>query len=400
MANMTELSRQMLKNAFMARNTAEAIAQLRETASFRTLRDILLAADPMHDTEEELKRRIIKGLCTHHPEKKPDSLSHNVGNWFSGRIRTISRDTAFELCLILGLSLEEANHFIMRVTEEAIHWRNPEEIVWGYAIVQKLSYHETLQLIADALEAVKLHGNKTTGSEVYTNLIRGDVLRHLQGSRDELLAYISANAEKWGTFHNTAFELFEKYMQLLQNATPDSDEYEKRRLQHELDIKSGRNTDSKMDESLSIKAILETYFFTKRIQTSGQMDILQRSIRKVWPDEATLSRMKLRKNNTDVSRKVLILLFLATNGDNSDFESRDTPDDVQLTRDKVFRDIYMRLNRMLGRCGFQTLDPRNPFDWMILFCICVEDIWETDRRLTEVLSGLFPDQEENVNEMQ
>ena len=398
MANMTEISRTMAQNAFRAKTTDEAISILRENAQFRTLKDILTAADPQHDSEKELKKRIVEKLVLHHPDKKEESLERNVRNWFSGRVRTISREMAFELCLVLELSLEEANRFMMRVTEEAIHWRNPEEIVWGYAIVHKLSYEETMNLIAETRKILPEGSFGNDSKNVYTHLVRSEVLQQLQNTPEQLLSYIAENKDRWGAYHNTAYDLFDKYMRLLQNATPDTGEFELRKEQYEKQKK--RDAEAKMDDALSVEDILDTYFFRKCVEPTTEMSILQRSIRMNWPDESTLSKMKNRAPNADVSRKVLILLFLATNGDSSEFQMEDDEEfDERRTRDRVFRDLYLRLNRMLSRCGFQTLDPRSPFDWMILFCICAEDIWETDRRLEEVLSGLFPVSEESGNEI-
>lgn len=390
MANMTELSRQMVNDAFRAKTTAEAIALLRENARFRTLKDVLLAADPAHSSEKELKKKLAEGLCRHHPEKKPDSLSRNVSNWFAGRVRTISKETAFELCLILGLSLEEANHLVMRISEEAIHWRNPEEIVWGYAIVHRLSYADTMSLMAAVREKSLVSARPESG-KIFTHLIRSEVLAHLRGSKQELLAYIAENAEKWGSFHNTAYDLFTRFMLLLQTGASDPDELEQKKL--EKAKKKSKDVDG-LDETMTAEDVLDTYFFRKCVETGGEMSPLQRSIRMNWPDSATLARMRQRSDGTDVSRKVLVLLFLATNGHASEFQIDDEEEyDERRTRDRAFRDLYIRLNRMLSRCGFQPLDPRSPFDWMILFCICARDIWDTDRRLEEVLSGLFPDAE-------
>lgn len=43
------------------------------------------------------------------------------------------------------------------------------------------------------------------------------------------------------------------------------------------------------------------------------------------PDKTMLSKMKNRSDNVDVSRKVLIMLFLATDGEGSAYQS--SPED-------------------------------------------------------------------------
>ena len=87
----------------------------------------------------------------------------------------------------------------------------------------------------------------------------------------------------------------------------------------------------------------------------------------------------------DISRKALILLFLATDGTDSDFDEFDEPE----ASDDVFLSLYTRLNAMLTACGFPQLDPRSPFDWVILFCISSGDLWISDERLQEILLKIY-----------
>ncbi len=102
----------------------------------------------------------------------------------------------------------------------------------------------------------------------------------------------------------------------------------------------------------------------------------------------------MRKKQLNVTRKVLILLFLATNGSNTEFEE-DDEDEMLETRDEIFQDGYTRINLLLQSCGFPMLDPRTPFDWMVLYCICVDDLWDVDQRLTDMLMAMFPGGNEN-----
>lgn len=44
--------------------------------------------------------------------------------------QTIKKKDAIELCFILGLSVEEADEFVALVSEEGLHWRSPDEIVY------------------------------------------------------------------------------------------------------------------------------------------------------------------------------------------------------------------------------------------------------------------------------
>ena len=114
------------------------------------------------------------------------------------------------------------------------------------------------------------------------------------------------------------------------------------------------------------------------------MSLIQKSIRDNWPDETVLSRMAQRK--MDVSRKVIILLFMATDGGTTDYG--DFSDDDQ-TPEEIFEGRYERMKEMLIDCGFAPLDPRSSFDWMILYCMCVDDTFIIDERMRDFLTAMF-----------
>lgn len=391
MPRMTATSRQMAQKAIRIRSTAGAIAYLENNPPFRTLRDVLIAADRQQLPEAELKKRLADGICANHPDKKRDTVERTIRNWFTGRTRTVSRETAFELCLILGLSLEEANDFLMRMSDEAIHWRNPEEIVWSYAIKHRLSYAETMELM-EAAGAVKPAHEQDDAVRTY--LIRDKVMDGIQGTKEELFAFLDDNRALLGTYHNEAYHLFLRYMQLLETTTQTQADFDERKAAKETAKKNHQlDPTLPLDEKISVETILNTHFFRERM-TGRAENAIQKSIMANWPDKTMLSKMKNRSDNVDVSRKVLIMLFLATDGEGSAYQSSledDDGGDGPTTRDRIFRDIYTRLNLMLVRCGFHPLDPRSPFDWIVMYCISVTDVLDVDRRLDEVLAGLFPD---------
>ena len=194
------------------------------------------------------------------------------------------------------------------------------------------------------------------------------------GSEEELLECLARERESLGVLHNTAYRLFMQYMNLLEKGFSDAD---LEATLEEMDAEDQRQAQLRVDgdiglrrpEKLSALHILEVYMYRNIVPAGKKKDSkdlftgIQRSIRQNWPDETSLSKIKHRE--LDVPRKVLILLFLATDGSESEFEEWDEDEDI-LTRDEIFANIYTRLNQMLSSCGFQTLDPRSPFDWMVL----------------------------------
>ena len=385
MEQMTEISQKMYDRAQGIQTVDQAVALLRDCGDFRTLGDILRSVFGPDQT----KKAIVDGLCVNHPEASRDSVDRKVRNWLNGRTQSVSKTDAFELALMAGLSLEAADLFLKQVTGEGIHWRNVEDVLWSYALYHQYSYVQTQDFIARCSNLISSCKQiKTERSQVYTAEIEQKIRPVLRGSESDLISFLKNQSTSFGSAHNTAYSLFQQYMEILENG----------------------GTGDYIDDGpkMTARYILENYLYreiipvVKRDKSRGQsaFDVIQRTIRANWPDEQTLSRMKSRE--IEVPRKVLMMLFLATDGGDEDSWSGDTDDfddydDEPLSRDELFQDVSTRMNKMLHSCGFQELDPRNPFDWIVLFSICVDDLWDADARIKSVLENLFPDGNENQN---
>lgn len=375
---MTELSKKMYYRAMDAQNVAQAIATLKEYSHFRTMGDVLRS----FSGSEDPRLMLVDGLLQVNPEATRASVDKKVRNWLGGKTQTIGKADAFILSRILKLSLDQTDDFLKMVTGEGIHWRDPEDIVWSYAITQELDHAKTMELLERAKTIME--DASPAAENHYTAQVRERLQNVLSLSEDALLAFLERERPALGTFHNTAHQLFTQYMNLLEYAG-----------QEDALADATASEKAELDHKMTSRDILEKYMYRLLVPVAKRgerkdkdpFSAIQRSIRANWPDESTISKMKSRE--LDVTRKVLILLFLATDGSESDYEELDEDEDI-LTRDEIFQNICMRLNRMLNACGFQPLDPRNPFDWVILFCICVDDLWIVDMRLAEMLENMFP----------
>lgn len=403
MENMTVITRQMYDRAARASTVRQAAQVLRRAGDFRDLGTILRS----FSDDGNLRQTLVEGLLEWSPGANRDSLDRKVRNWLGGRTRSVDKEDAYILSRVLQLPLDRTDAFLKQVTGEGIHWRDPAEIVWTYGIVRCLSPGEIRQLQEDA-SALGKTAKPSLKPDVYTAEIHEKLEGVLGGSREELLAFLEQEWDRLGTFHNTAYQLFIQYMDLLEKGFSDSDVEtlfdamtDKERRQRHPDVEG--DTELYRPDELTTREILETYLYRRLVPVAERgakrdadaFSAVQRSIRGSWPDEFTLSRMK--KRQLDVSRKTLILLFLATNGGAGDYgEGEDEEfedEDLELTPDQVFQDLYLRLDLMLSDCGFQQLDPRSPFDWIVLFCISSGDLWESDSRLQEMLAELFPREE-------
>ena len=361
MEHMTEMSRMMFSRVKDPMNISEAVSLLEEGARFRSFSDKLNA----FSYGRNLRTVLTEGLLENHPESKFDAVDKKVRNWLNGRTQSVSKQDAFELAFILKLSLEDADRFIAMVTEEGIHWRDVMELTYGFALSKGMTFKEAQSLYG----RMPKPGDEAAGTDTSTSLVKNDVLSI--SDEAELAFYIEKSVSQLGKFHNTAYNLFMDYMAMLEEAG----------------IADGLSE----EKAMSVRDVLDSYLYRQTVPAGAKrkkeaMTDAQKFIKADWPDETTLSRMKSRQ--TDVTRKVLILLFLATNGGDAE-EDYDYDDDEELTRDEIFADAVSRLNLMLSSSGFMKLDPRNRFDWMTMYAMCAQDVFDVDERFSSFLSELY-----------
>lgn len=353
----------------------QAVERLRRDAHLRTVAETLsLYAGVPSDNAKALHTILLEKLLAHSPPgTKRDAISRKVRMWLGGDIQSISKQGAIQLCFALDLSYEDANRFLYRACGEGFHWRDPEELVFLYALREKMTYPQALSL-RDNMAEKNLLVSSHRDSETFTELVRQDA-EHI-ANVEELEDFFRQFQGQLGGFHNTAYALFRDYLELL--------------------CASEINDLLEPDKKLSVREVTATYLheaiisrFKKTAKETPATEkqifsALQRDIQQNWPDEITLSRMLHRK--MDVSRKALILLFLATDGTTS-FDDLDA--DLPEEEDEDFESRYARLNTMLCDCGFSPLDSRSPFDWMIIYCMCIEEAMFIDTEMEAFLNTIF-----------
>lgn len=393
MNDMTVLSKNLFERTKKISSVDEAVEVLLTYAHFRTLGDVLRKFVPGQD----LKNILVAGLLCWFPDDKPESIDRKVRNWLSGRTQSVNKQDAYIISRVLQLSLEQTNELLRYATGEGIHWRDPEDIVWCYAIGHGLDPGQTMRLQERAkAELESGDGKQAEAANNYTADVYDKLQPVLYLEEEALLTFLREERGRLGSLHNTAYQLFTQYMLLLKRGYSD---YGMEALFEDMTKEEKKKAQVRVDgdvgphkaEAITVRDILETYMYRKLIpvQARGKakaaemFSAVQRSIRQNWPDESSLSKMETRK--LDVSRKALILLFLATDGTDSDYDEYEELE----SGDDTFRSLYTRMDTMLSACGFSQLDPRNPFDWIILFCISSGDLWESDARLQEILTKMY-----------
>ena len=354
-----------------------------------------------------------------------DNMSRNVRNWMNG-INIPQREQLFQMCFALELDESRASQLLASISDTGIHYRNPEELVYAFGLRQKMSYGETVQLKNEIMEKYyqnkkdALSSEKNREAKVYTRQIQRKFLDEVHTVED-LKQFFEENSGVFGKIHEAAYDEFMRMLKLLQNPETDFEAYWMQYLKEN----TGYSEEERQKEverikqdlkKKSVEEIIEEYLRmyvpknTSRKKTGeGKRNYtyLQRVIKKNWPSESIISKMKTKE--MDVSRKVLLLLFLLTEEfEVSDLINREQEDDIfsdldegdeylsdlgemEDANDRMERRI-VQLNLFLEAYGMNQLDPGSAFDCFVLYALKASYDGDEDNmgeRFKSVLKLLF-----------
>ncbi len=334
--------------------TPEKLIEFMESgAVYRNFGEILQGVYPASD----LPARLTRGLSSVTRENE-ESIARKVRKWLRCEGVPQNREQLFQICFALGLNEEKANAVLSCTSETGIHYRNPKELVYAYCLRMGKGYREAgtlLERMMNICEAAPLLTAKEKEQKLrYTSQLRR-VFSYVE-TEEELAAFFKAHSADLGEIHESAYAKFMELLHYLQQPEEGGQTY-------------------------SIEAVMDQYLrmHIPNTKRTGGFTYLQRAVKKNWPSESVLLRMKNRKQ--DVSRKVLLLLFIVT----EDFEvsriqdrkeSAFPEDDFDDMEDLMEEDGSARLevrltkiNLFLDSYGMNRLDPGNPFDCLILYAL-------------------------------
>lgn len=350
-----------------------------------------------------------KGFCELTGEKD-EKIRKNVQNWMNGKTQPQNRELLFQICFILGLDEEKSNYLLGVFSENRIHYRNPSELAYAFALRKGESYAYAVNLSEKVNriyeEERKLHmdeicridsrrqenaENKENKARTEAERIRQrekqeqDMIlytgRHKEmfdnvNSEEEFLDFIRQNSIYLGIQHETAYEKFMELLNVLQK--PEDTKY-------------------------SMKEVVENYFkmsIPQKKRIRG-MSVLQKLIKKCWPSETTLDKMKNRR--IDVNRKTMILLYMLT--EHFDVEVVDDEEyfycDEEYSPEHLFEIRRSQMNLFLKKYGMNTLDYGNAFDLIVLYALYPsseeDDDFAADRidKILEILYKGISDEEDD-----
>lgn len=340
----------------------ELVAFLNHEAMFRRFDQVLGQVYSNADLED----RLTAGMVDITKEPQPN-VARKVQNWLKGRNIPKNRETLFQICFVLGLDEQRASKLLGTASETGIHYRNPKELVYAFGLRTGLCYEESVALVEIVQRQYPMITHEKSDCKrehvIYTRQVR-DAFSDVS-DKEALMEFFEEHIDDLGQLHETAYQKFEELMDLLQNPTGASGVQERR---------------------YTIEEVMETYMRMHIPETkkTANYTLLQRVIKKYWPSESGLFNMKNRKE--DVSRKVMILLYLVTEAfDEDDGEG----DEMQEDADTVLETRLARMNLFLDRYGMNLLDGGNPFDFLVLYAMRTQGGEYVSDRMAAVLNSLF-----------
>lgn len=394
----------------------------------RTFKDTITQFYIEYENKKQEKgevKRFLSARLSDMTKISYDNMSRNVRNWMNG-INIPQGEQLFQMCFALELDESRASQLLASISDTGIHYRNPEELVYAFGLRQKMSYGETVQLKNEIMEKYyqnkkdALSSEKNREAKVYTRQIQRKFLDEVHTVED-LKQFFEENSGVFGKIHEAAYDEFMRMLKLLQNPETDFEAYWMQYLKEN----TGYSEEERQKEverikqdlkKKSVEEIIEEYLRmyvpknTSRKKTGeGKRNYtyLQRVIKKNWPSESIISKMKTKE--MDVSRKVLLLLFLLTEEfEVSDLINREQEDDIfsdldegdeylsdlgemEDANDRMERRI-VQLNLFLEAYGMNQLDPGSAFDCFVLYALKASYDGDEDNmgeRFKSVLKLLF-----------
>ena len=429
----TSISRNNLEQIQRPNMTpSELIDFLNTGALYRPFSAVLQEVYPFDDLADRLRTRLLSMTDGENSKKETDSIRKNVANWLRGDAIPQNREQLFRICFALELSEADASRVLARASETGIHYRNPKELVYAYAFRTGMNYREAValnremeaiylpvirdaearliaqwkvrektyrEMRAEAARRQRENGKKGLWNDSYVgNLLEEEppnfwtqqMVHQFEkiSSKEQLRHFFAEHSADLGVIHESAYEKFWKLLLTLQE--PDDA------------IISGDESGS---DVYSLDTIVQKYLrmHVPVDRKTGRYGYLQKAIKKNWPDTTELQKMKNRR--IDVSRKVLLLLFLITEDflfsedlQYSDSAEKDAawylPDEEETPRDQLEIQLS-KLNLFLETYGMNQLDPGNPFDCLVLYALAADyGTGFLSDKCNNALEVLFPESEQ------
>lgn len=327
--------------------------------------------------EGDLRTSLIEGLTTITGDPR-DATGRKVRNWLNGKNTPQNREQLFQIAFALKLTEAQASSLLTSAAECGIHYRDPKELVYAYALRTGKRYQDAQALLRRAEEIYRASHTlprRDAAPVRFTRTLRDEFA--VVDNDKALLEFFYEFGGDLGELHETAWREFVALYETLRqpDAGFDIDSQDK----HEIH-----------SETYSVERIVDTYLrmHVPLEKKTTNYTYLQKVLKKNWPNASSIQRMRARKQ--DVDRKTMILLYLIT-------EEFDCEGEVDLWEDEDadtrMETRLLRMNLFLERCGMNRLDPASPFDCLVIYAMRTMEDQSAGEKFEQTLHQLFPAEE-------
>ncbi len=317
---------------------------------------------------QPLKNQLTDKFCEYNPSTDREKISRKISNWLADRNLPANREEFFKICFALHANEADANRLLGITAESSIHYRNPRELVYLFALRSGMDYPEARALLTRVWDQ-KLPATTAEYREYILKYGRSEKTGYLTSffqnsfrnvaTEQELALFLQKNRGRFGCCHNTAYRKFKQMIDcLISPASEDNSFLDKKKY--------------------TLRQVVEEYLRmdVPYARDTKEYTRLQKTIKKSWPSSRTIYEMYSRKR--DVDRKTLLLLYLATDGE------------TMCSPENYAREHCRRIDLMLSECGFPLLNPHNPFDSLVISAIRSEDEEDSiSDRMVQMIRQLY-----------
>lgn len=295
-----------------------------------------------------------------------------VKNWLSsdkkekrspqGITDSRTRNNMYKLCFALGFTVKETREFFRKVyLVRPYDSRDIKEAVYLFCMNNNNSYEKALDLIS-IIESGNNAGQETDGEMKITKTrVLNLKILEIKNEKD-FLAFMDTNRNSFGLKNNTARQYYTK---LLEDAKEMAGGVSKTKLLDIIlygpDLVESEERDKGADAKKIAKVTSNTEVFDINLFGSDPEDNEKKFLKVVkrnFPQKQQLSEIEQGTASYDTIRKALILLkfytFFMHVGENNAYGDHE--------------DFYQETDDMLVECGYSPLYPRNPYDWIFMYC--------------------------------
>lgn len=319
----------------------------------------------------DLMERLLHAFTEAKPALSSASISRNLRNWTNKKTVPQNREDIFIIGFALNLSESQTSYLLGFISDYGIHYREPRELAFSYCLRIGRNYLEALDFINQLPPIPPLKKLPDAGFE---SLRTQTIMDHFSNIQDDetFIRKFKNNLTNFGVLHLRAYDYFIKSFECLKNPYPSFDP---------------ASSDFKVEE-YSIERVMDDYLTLHMPvgKKRSNYSLIQKMLKADWPNATSLTNILNHKK--DVSRKLLLLLYIVTEGVlNDDY---DELDEEYLTDEQRLDEHWWRINLILNECGMNELDPRNAYDWLFLYSLNTNDTIGMNEKMEQVIQFLFP----------